>query len=176
MEEEAAVAAAAWLSLVRFWQAEAERLREELHNLQANHRQLLGQNLSGLDVNDLKDLENQLGTSLLDIRVKKDQILVDQIEELKRKESIMHNENVELKHELNTIRQEKVNLHRKVYGKQELNAGQSSVTMNSTDDEKEIRLELSQPQVAGNKQPKATEFRGFDEIHDLPKMSEKSDL
>ncbi|MED6218363.1 Agamous-like MADS-box protein agl21 [Stylosanthes scabra] len=72
-------------SEVKFWQREAEILRQQLQNLQENHRQLMGQHLYGLSVRNLQDLENQLEMSLQGVRMKKEQILTEEIKELNRK-------------------------------------------------------------------------------------------
>uniref|UniRef100_A0A0E0AVP1 MADS-box transcription factor n=1 Tax=Oryza glumipatula TaxID=40148 RepID=A0A0E0AVP1_9ORYZ len=64
---------------------EAASLRQQLHNLQEYHRQLLGQQLSGLDVEDLQNLESKLEMSLKNIRLRKDNVMMDQIQELSRK-------------------------------------------------------------------------------------------
>jgi MADS-box transcription factor len=55
----------------KLWQREAGSLRQQLHNLQEHQRQLLGQQLSGLDVKDLQNLETKLEMSLRNIRIKK---------------------------------------------------------------------------------------------------------
>jgi hypothetical protein len=58
-------------SEVKFWQREAAVLRQELHALQENHRQMMGEQLNGLSVNELNSLENQIEISLRGIRMRK---------------------------------------------------------------------------------------------------------
>ncbi|XP_062182917.1 MADS-box transcription factor 23-like isoform X2 [Phragmites australis] len=145
----------------KFWQAEAARLRQQLHNLQEDHRQLVGQNLSGLGVKDLKCLENQLEMSLHSIRLKKDQLMIDQIQELNKKESILHEENKELRHKLNSIRQENVNLQKKVHGQIGVDGGQNSSAIDYNiavpeEDMTPVRLGLSQAQHVAKEKPEAT--------------------
>uniref|UniRef100_A0A0R0IGX8 K-box domain-containing protein n=1 Tax=Glycine max TaxID=3847 RepID=A0A0R0IGX8_SOYBN len=60
------------------------------------NRQLMGEQLYGLTVRNLQDLENQLELSLQGVRMKKEQILKDEIQELNRKGNLIFQENVEL--------------------------------------------------------------------------------
>ncbi|KAK3132259.1 hypothetical protein QOZ80_6AG0518560 [Eleusine coracana subsp. coracana] len=141
----------------KFWQAEAARLTQQLHNLQENNRRLLGQNLSGLDFENIKSLENQLEMSLHNIRVKKDEFIINEIQELNKKETLMIEQNEELRHKFNIIREENINLRKKVSEHQgERNAQKSSATeftSSAEDDDDQVHLELSQSQHAAKEKP-----------------------
>ncbi|KAK4405140.1 MADS-box transcription factor 27 [Sesamum angolense] len=95
---------------------EAECLRQQLQDLQQSHKQLLGEELSGLSIKDLKNLEDRLEMSLKCIRMKKEQVLTDEIKELNQKGNLIHQENIELHKKENIILQENAELKRKVYG------------------------------------------------------------
>ncbi|XWS68202.1 hypothetical protein CRYUN_Cryun04dG0070900 [Craigia yunnanensis] len=140
------------LSFLRFWQKEAASLRQQLQYLQEYHRRLMGEELSGLSVKDLQNLENQLEMSLKGVRMKKDQILTDNIKELNCKGHLIHQENLELYKKVDLIRQENTELKNKVYGTREANEASRSSHPNYTfnngyDLHAPIHLQLSQPNL-----------------------------
>ncbi|XP_019175063.1 PREDICTED: MADS-box transcription factor 23-like isoform X2 [Ipomoea nil] len=124
-------------SEVKFWQREAAMLRQQLQNLQENHRQMMGEELTGLSVKDLQSLENQLEMSLRGVRTRKDQILLDEIHELNQKGSLIHQENLEL--------------YNKVYGSRGKNGiSRNAILTNglsiNEDPHVPVNLQLCQPQ------------------------------
>uniref|UniRef100_A0A0E0LV50 MADS-box transcription factor 23-like n=1 Tax=Oryza punctata TaxID=4537 RepID=A0A0E0LV50_ORYPU len=136
-------------SEAKLWQREAASLRQQLHNLQEYHRQLLGQQLSGLDVEDLQNLESKLEMSLKNIRLRKDNVMMDQIQELSRKGSLIHQENMELHKKVSLVHQENINLQKKVY-KTQSNGHPTGSTIHhsflTTDNEIGPNLALSLPE------------------------------
>ncbi|XP_058758122.1 MADS-box transcription factor 23-like [Vicia villosa] len=56
---------------VKFWQREVASLRQQLQHLNDSQRQLMGQELSGLEFTELQHLESQLEMSLKSIRTRK---------------------------------------------------------------------------------------------------------
>ncbi|KAL5855117.1 hypothetical protein ACOSQ4_004919 [Xanthoceras sorbifolium] len=145
-------------SEVKFWQREAANLKQQLQYLQECHRQLMGEELSGLNVKDLQNLESKLEMSLKGVRMKKDQILTEEIKELNHKGSLVHQENLELYKKVNLVNQENKELKKKVYGARNVRA-ENSVSQppysftNGYDSHPPLHLQLSQPQPQRNETP-----------------------
>ncbi|KAL5556119.1 hypothetical protein UlMin_038355 [Ulmus minor] len=148
------------ISEVKFLQREATILRHQVQNLQEHHRQIMGKELYGLNVNDLQSLENQLEISLRVIRMKKEQMLTDEIHELAQKGNRIHQENMELYMKANLITQENMELHKKAYGTRDISTSASrnafivnSYNLNTTTAADQnsniipIHLQLSQPSL-----------------------------
>ncbi|KAG4147401.1 hypothetical protein ERO13_D05G220400v2 [Gossypium hirsutum] len=143
-------------SEVKLWQREAAVLRQQLQNLQENHRQMMGEELSGLTVKDLQNLESQLEMSLRGIRMKKDQMLMDEIQELTRKGNLIHQENMEL--------------YKKVYGTRDVNGANKELVVTNgqsigEDVHVPVHLQLSQPQQQNYETPTRATKLGRLQLH-----------
>ncbi|KAJ4914092.1 Agamous-like MADS-box protein AGL21 [Raphanus sativus] len=132
-------------SEVKFWQREAAVLRQELHALQENHRQIMGEQLNGLSVNELNNLENQLEISLRGVRMKKEHMLTREIQELSQKRNLIHQENVELSRKVQRIHQENVELYKKAYTANTNGFIHRELIVAHDESRTQIRLQLSQP-------------------------------
>ncbi|KAF8015705.1 hypothetical protein BT93_H1279 [Corymbia citriodora subsp. variegata] len=86
-------------------------------------RQLMGEQLSGLSVTNLQNLENQLEMSLKTVRAKKKQIFSDRIKELNLKGNVMHQENIELHKNISLLLQENNALKEKVHKASDVSEG-----------------------------------------------------
>ncbi|XP_027931827.1 MADS-box transcription factor 23-like isoform X1 [Vigna unguiculata] len=136
----------------KFWQTEAASLRQQLQYLQECHsRQLMGEELTGLGIKELQNLENQLEMSLKGVRMKKDQILTSEIKELRQKGNLIHQDNVELYQKMDQIQKENAELQKKVYGsstgEENVASSPSYMVRNGYDLHAPISLQLSQPQT-----------------------------
>ncbi|XP_057784312.1 MADS-box transcription factor 23-like [Salvia miltiorrhiza] len=131
-------------SEIKFWQREAAALRQQLRDLQENHRKLMGEELYGLSVKDLQSLEEQLELSLRGVRMKKEQILSEEIQQLRRKGHLIHEENVELYKRVKLIEQQNKALYTKAYGAE--NQSPFELPSGFAISYAPIQLQLSQPQ------------------------------
>ncbi|GFP78844.1 mads-box transcription factor 27 [Phtheirospermum japonicum] len=136
-------------SEITFWQREAATLRQQLQELQDNHRKLMGEDLYGLSVKDLQRLESQLENSLRGVRLKKDNMLTEEIQELSRKGNFIHQENVELYKKVKLLEQENMELYRKAYDTRGSSNGNGYVprgfTIGTDQLDGPIQLQLSTP-------------------------------
>uniref|UniRef100_A0A803MAY0 MADS-box transcription factor 23-like n=1 Tax=Chenopodium quinoa TaxID=63459 RepID=A0A803MAY0_CHEQI len=89
---------------------EAEITRQQLQDLHESYRQLMGQKLSCLNIEELQSLEEQLEMSL-----RGEQILTNDIRELNHKGNIIQQENMELCEKVNLMRQENTEMCKKLY-------------------------------------------------------------
>ncbi|KAH7524801.1 hypothetical protein FEM48_Zijuj06G0157700 [Ziziphus jujuba var. spinosa] len=176
-------------SEVKFWQREAAILRQQLQNLQENHRltrlnneivkeliilyqnnrQMMGEELSSLSVKDLQNLENQLEMSLRGVRMKKDQILLDEIQELNRKGDLIHQENVELYKKASHSQSKWKSFKSQVYGTREMNGPNRNLLLTNSlgmgdDSHGPVHLQLSQPQQNHETPARATKL-GYNSLH-----------
>ncbi|KAM7250884.1 hypothetical protein ACFE04_022767 [Oxalis oulophora] len=144
-------------SEVKFWRQEVASFRQQLHYLQESYRHLMGEELSGLGLKDLNNLEDQLEISLKSIRTEKDKLSCDEINELNRKVNLIHQENVELYKNMDVVNRENRELKNKDYGLRIRSANEASKGSNpaynfgnGNDLCASIHLQLSQPQPHNN--------------------------
>ncbi|KAI6701590.1 hypothetical protein NL676_015914 [Syzygium grande] len=82
---------------IQFLKKDAESMMQQLRCLQECNRRLMGEELSKLSLEDLKNLENVLEMGLKSVRSRKEQSFVEEMSELKRKVNDVEQENVELR-------------------------------------------------------------------------------
>ncbi|XP_052174735.1 MADS-box transcription factor 23-like isoform X2 [Diospyros lotus] len=134
----------------KFWQREAENLKQQLNDLQENHRHLKGEEISGLSVKDLQNLESQMKMSLKEIRAKKEQGFADEMKKLNDQVIIMHQESMNLFKELSVQRKENAELRKKIYAN-------------------EVNSSSHHPQHFGEK------YDSYGSLHLQPRQSQEND-
>ncbi|KAL2892314.1 Agamous-like MADS-box protein AGL6 [Bienertia sinuspersici] len=79
------------------WLQEIARLESQCESLKRAQRQMLGEELGGLSLKDLQNLEKQLEAALARTRARKTQLVAEQMEALRRSERKLGDLNKELK-------------------------------------------------------------------------------
>nr|AOC50676.1 SEPALLATA [Bocconia frutescens] len=79
------------------------KLKSRVEILQQNHRNLLGQDLEQLSVQELDQLENQLEVSLKQVRSTKTQIMLDHLSDLQAKEQMLQEANRAMNRKVSTL-------------------------------------------------------------------------
>ncbi|XWS18560.1 hypothetical protein CRYUN_Cryun32bG0055800 [Craigia yunnanensis] len=69
----------------QFYQQEADKLRNQIRNLQNTNRNMLGESLGSLPMKDLKSLETRLEKGISRIRSKKNELLFAEIEHMQKR-------------------------------------------------------------------------------------------
>nr|KJB69651.1 hypothetical protein B456_011G035500 [Gossypium raimondii] len=69
----------------QFYQQEADKLRNQIRNLQNINRHMLGESVGGLPMKELKSLESRLEKGISRIRSKKNELLFAEIEYMQKK-------------------------------------------------------------------------------------------
>ncbi|KAH9297142.1 hypothetical protein KI387_028824, partial [Taxus chinensis] len=77
----------------KHWEMEVKKLRQQIDILTNQKRSLEGENISSLSIKDLKQLEIILERGLLNVRSKKDDLLLQEIEAIQKREHVLLAEN-----------------------------------------------------------------------------------
>ncbi|XP_019157010.1 PREDICTED: MADS-box transcription factor 23-like isoform X2 [Ipomoea nil] len=83
---------------------EVEVLSDEISKLKSKQLLLLGKDLKGMGLNELRELEHQLHEGLVGIKSRKDQILMEQLEHSRKQEELALLENDQLRKEIEGFR------------------------------------------------------------------------
>ncbi|PIM97250.1 hypothetical protein CDL12_30281 [Handroanthus impetiginosus] len=93
------------ITATEVWRNEIEDLRRTVEALEAREKHFAGENLSGLGMKELKQLERQLRVGVDRIRSKKRRIIMEQIGYLKKKHKDLQEENNNLQKKLNELQE-----------------------------------------------------------------------
>ncbi|XP_019169242.1 PREDICTED: floral homeotic protein AGAMOUS isoform X2 [Ipomoea nil] len=77
----------------QFYQQEANKLRQQISNLQNQNRNYMGEGLGGFNLRDLKNLESKIEKGISKIRAKKNELLFAEIDYMQKREIDLHNNN-----------------------------------------------------------------------------------
>ncbi|KAK6797236.1 hypothetical protein RDI58_004938 [Solanum bulbocastanum] len=77
----------------QYYQQEASKLRAQIGNLQNQNRNMMGESLAGLNLKELKNLEQKIEKGISKIRSKKNELLFAEIEYMQKREVDLHNNN-----------------------------------------------------------------------------------
>ncbi|CAN4105691.1 unnamed protein product [Withania somnifera] len=77
----------------QYYQQEADKLREQIGNLQNENRHYQGESLASLKLKELKNLEQKIEKGISKIRSKKNELLFAEIEYMQKREVDLHNNN-----------------------------------------------------------------------------------
>ncbi|KAL2519253.1 Floral homeotic protein APETALA 1 [Abeliophyllum distichum] len=75
------------------WTLEYSKLKARIELLQRSHSHYMGENLDSVSLKDLQILEQQIDTSLKNIRSRKNQLLHESISEMQKKEKALREQN-----------------------------------------------------------------------------------
>ncbi|KAJ1428104.1 hypothetical protein SESBI_09103 [Sesbania bispinosa] len=75
------------------WTLEHAKLKARLEVLQRNQRNFMGEELDGLSIKELQNLEHQLDSALKHIRSRKNQLMYESISELNKKDKALQEQN-----------------------------------------------------------------------------------
>ncbi|KAL5098512.1 hypothetical protein RYX36_002839, partial [Vicia faba] len=75
------------------WIIEHAKLKARLEVIQKNQRNFMGEELDGLSMKDLQNLEHQLDSALKQIRSRKNQVVYESISELQKKDKALQEKN-----------------------------------------------------------------------------------
>ncbi|XP_078178161.1 MADS-box transcription factor 14-like [Carex rostrata] len=82
------------------WCYEYNKLKSKIESIQKNQRHLLGEQLDGLGLKEVQQLENQLDNSLKHVRSRKNQLMIGSISDLQKKEKALQEQKKLLEKEL----------------------------------------------------------------------------
>lgn len=85
---------------LEYWRHEALQYKETFAHLEARQRNLVGENLAGLDIKDLQKLENQIECGLNRVRATKFHLLMENAQKYQNKAHLLQQENKMLRSKL----------------------------------------------------------------------------